>query len=171
MDCGEASLVQLLRVHGQHGGDAEGTECRGQGGEGRGVGAGPRLPSHPKGLPTLPSPGSPQARVPPNERATLLSLAPELVVAEIGQDLSKLQKTMLDGRPGGWQREGNAEEDGKLRRGRDWPQTPGPTEPHGEASPKDGMEAGDLRAACTVSRRGVSTNDETTRNESQRPDF
>ena len=24
MDCGEASLVQLLRVHGQHGGDAEG---------------------------------------------------------------------------------------------------------------------------------------------------
>ena len=136
-----------------------------------GWGPGPRLPSHPKGLPSLPSPGSPQARVPPNERATLLSLAPELVVAEIGQDLSKLQKTMLDGRPGGWQREGNAEEDGKLRRGRDWPQTPGPTEPHGEASPKDGMEAGDLRAACTVSRRGVSTNDETTRNDSQRPDF
>ena len=78
---------------------------------------------------------------------------------------------MLDGRPGGWQREGNAEEDGNPRRGRDWPQTPGPTEPHGEASPKDGMEAGNLRAACTVSRRGVSTNDEITRNDSQRPDF
>ena len=26
MDCGESSLVQLLRVHGQHGGDAEGTD-------------------------------------------------------------------------------------------------------------------------------------------------
>lgn len=52
MDCGEASLVQLLRVHGQHGGDAEGTECRGQGGEGRGVGArGHVCPPTPKAFP------------------------------------------------------------------------------------------------------------------------
>lgn len=51
----------------------------------------------------------PGSWVPPNECATLLSLAPELGVAEIGQDLPKLQEGMLNGCPGGWRRKGNAE--------------------------------------------------------------
>ena len=95
-----------------------------RGGESRGVRARGHI------FPPIPGPllspftGSPREQVPPNERATLLSLAPELGVAETGQDLPKLQETMLDGSPGGWQRKENAENDGEQRRERDWPQTP-----------------------------------------------
>lgn len=122
-----------------------------RGGESRGAGPGP-----------FPSPFTrvTQERVPPDERATLLGLAAELRVAEVGQDIPKLQEGMLDGSPGGWQREGKAASDGRQRRGRDWPHTPqlwqtrGPRNKRPEASPEDGVEAGGLRAACTVSRRG-----------------
>lgn len=117
-------------------------------------------------------PGSP---VPPNKRATLLSLAPELGVAEIGQDLPKLQERMLNGSPGGWWRKGRPTmgNRGKEDTG---PELfnfgpPGPSKPHTEASPEDDMEARGLRAACTVSRRGVSTNSECPRNHPQRPAF
>lgn len=48
---------------------------------------------------------------------------------------------------------------------------PGPTKPRREASPEDGMKAGGLRAACTVSRRGVHTIDGAPRSYSQRMDL
>ena len=48
---------------------------------------------------------------------------------------------------------------------------PGTSKPRTEASPEEDMEARGLRAACTVSRRGVSTNTEVPRNYSQRPAF
>lgn len=49
--------------------------------------------------------------------------------------------------------------------------SPGSSKPHMKASPEDDMEARGLRAACTVSRRGVSTNSEGPRNYPQRPAF
>lgn len=63
----------------------------------------------------------PGSLVPPNECATLLSLAPELGVAETGQDFTKLQERMLNGSPGGWQRKGNADTQWEKKRGRQWP--------------------------------------------------
>lgn len=119
MDCGEASLVQLLGVHRQHCGDAEGNRNIGdsvwgakswRGGENVGV----RVRCHiflptPKALSLSLHHNHPGRQVPPNECATLLGLAPELGVAEIGQNLPKLQERMLDGSPGGWQRKENAE--------------------------------------------------------------
>lgn len=102
-------------------------------------------------------PDCPGSWVPPNERATLLSLAPELGVAEIGQDLPKLQERMFNSCPGGWWRNGNAGHDGKQERERG-ALPPGPTKPRKEASPEGDMEAEGLRAACAVSRRRVYTN-------------
>lgn len=94
------------------------------------------IPSPPRAFHLSLHPNCLGSRVPPNECATLLSLAPELGVAEIGQDLSKLQERMLNGCPGGWWKKGNAETDGKQSRVRDWPLTPGlwhPLSPRNQA--------------------------------------
>lgn len=88
MDSGEAGLVQWLRAHRKHGGDAEGQRHMGT------VGAGP----HPGPLPPAPWTGP---WLPPDESATLLRLAPELGAAETGQGLPELQERVLNGSPGG----------------------------------------------------------------------
>lgn len=68
------------------------------------------------------------------------------------------------------------EHDGKQERERLAPKSwslapPGPTKPRRKASPEGYMDAGGLRAACTISRRRVHTNSGAPRNHSQRPDF
>lgn len=71
-------------------GDAEGTECRGRGGEGRGVGARAILRGPPTPVALRPSSlGLPPALVPPTQEFVphCSALAPELGVVEIGQDL------------------------------------------------------------------------------------
>lgn len=58
MDCGVTSLVQLLRVHSQHCGNAEGNGYMGgrkswRAGEQKGGGQGSHLPTHTQGLSSL----------------------------------------------------------------------------------------------------------------------
>lgn len=78
------------------------------------------IPSPPRAFHLSLHPNRLGSQVPPNECATLLSLAPELGVAKIGQDFPKLQERMLNGCPGGWQkRKKRKEKEGEERRGWD----------------------------------------------------
>lgn len=158
VDRGKAS-PQLLRVHHSMVGMLRGQSRRG--GMAEAWGQGPACPLPPPQPSVPPFPGSPPCW------AGLLMSVPHCSawlrswgLLRLARIPSKLQETML-GRPpcGGWQRDrtrGGGWEP-EERRDTASPKPHGP-ELRGEASSKDGMwRLGTLRAACTVSRRGKST--------------